>query len=1281
MNMKKNTNKIILALMLIIIILPLTMALTARIGNSRTILTVQLNQTGNTVVDRTIFVENVNDVPVNVTLTPSVELSGITSVIDSDYILQIGENKSSRFKITLNQPGDYDGLLNVEFKDDQGHAVSLSSHITIHASYANSTSNNNTTGGNPLPTPGTSKVAYIIKSASDASVLATIRDAGYTVDVIPSTQLSSVNFSNYQMIVLGNEKFTSTEVAKIPVNSRPSMLLNTENLDDFGWTSASITPKTSSGRPRAIPVYNTTISISQGVPSSFMPYIDHGVSTYNLFYLDNRDKAPGIKIIVADSLISAIGGMKPQNGGVVSVVEKNITLRNSQISQSRGVFFGITPGQYWTEDTKTLFKNSLIWALRGEDADHDGFYSDLDCNDSPSGGANIHPGATEIPYNGIDEDCVNGDLNDRDNDGFIGVQALNGNDCNDLDASINPGVNDPLKNCINDPPVFNGPIPTQVWLEDQVKVVNLNDYFSDPDGASLTFDVAETSNENNLMLVINGNLAIFTPRENWNGQDYISFRASDGNRNITSNRFNLQVTGVNDAPTVQNISEVKVVEGGLAHVVINATDIDGDTLTISYSNKFNSLGEWQTHQGDAGLYTVNAIVSDGVTSTTKSFNVDVIGKIYVNEFSTSGNWVELYNPVNHEIDLSGFTLEDNSGVRKQLSGKIPANGFFVAENLGFNLGNEDSIVLKLNDQEVNRIDYGGSSIILKPENGKSSGRDPDGSDNWIIFEHPTKGLASNADVIPPTVELISPNDSAIFTESRDVTFEFKAVDNRNNLECGIFSNLNGNFNYLNPKHVENDTVSSINLLGIADGSYLWNVRCTDGVSTSFAENRSFVVSAPDAPTILPVGNKEVRENQTIQFIVSATDQDNDAVVLSASDLPNNASFNNGNFSWVPDFDQQGEHKVRFTATDSTNRTSSQEISINVVDVEQPPKFSDAETCDSVNNSIKVTISDPKANDKFELGETIDVKVKIKNSGKEDADLDVNAYLYDITSDNSVKDDGSSISVNKGDTETVEFSLTVPENTDDTDKFAIYVNAQESPTEFCNSNFVKIVIERPKDKLEIKNVLVSPDTPRRGDRVDLRVDVRNIGSKSQNDVYVTVDNSDLGLHLRSDTFKLERFDKDDSQAVDLHFTLPDDVEEADYPLTVQAHFGGGVENKIVDLYTLSSSAPVNSNTNLAYNTGTSSGSGNSNVDSGVVYVDKNAKPVTTTKTTTVPVRQTTYKSVQMSDGDLMGSIVWIIDAILIIGIVIILILVIITVSRKPKRRMMMGKIMKFEKEEE
>lgn len=72
------------------------------------------------------------------------------------------------------------------------------------------------------------------------------------------------------------------------------------------------------------------------------------------------------------------------------------------------------------------------------DLDGDGFFEigGGDCDDSNAG---IFPGADEIPYDGVDQDCSGSDLVDLDHDGYPSTSVSGGTDCDDLNANVNPG--------------------------------------------------------------------------------------------------------------------------------------------------------------------------------------------------------------------------------------------------------------------------------------------------------------------------------------------------------------------------------------------------------------------------------------------------------------------------------------------------------------------------------------------------------------------------------------------------------------------------------------------------------------------------------------------------------------------------------------------------------------------------------------------------------------------------------------------------------------------------
>lgn len=70
------------------------------------------------------------------------------------------------------------------------------------------------------------------------------------------------------------------------------------------------------------------------------------------------------------------------------------------------------------------------------DTDGDGVPDTADCDPN---NPYAYPGAHEVPYDGIDQDCDGEDINDVDGDSFVGTGA-GGDDCNDSNPNIHPGA-------------------------------------------------------------------------------------------------------------------------------------------------------------------------------------------------------------------------------------------------------------------------------------------------------------------------------------------------------------------------------------------------------------------------------------------------------------------------------------------------------------------------------------------------------------------------------------------------------------------------------------------------------------------------------------------------------------------------------------------------------------------------------------------------------------------------------------------------------------------------
>ena len=137
MKMKKTLMGVLL-LILLIVNLGFSSALTGSIGNAKAILYPEVNGWTNTVIDRTVLVKNVNEVPIIVNLSLDSEGKDFIKLIDESFVLQPDEEKKAEFEVRVKKEGRYEGRINVFFAPEDPEikepGVVLSSKLVVMAS-------------------------------------------------------------------------------------------------------------------------------------------------------------------------------------------------------------------------------------------------------------------------------------------------------------------------------------------------------------------------------------------------------------------------------------------------------------------------------------------------------------------------------------------------------------------------------------------------------------------------------------------------------------------------------------------------------------------------------------------------------------------------------------------------------------------------------------------------------------------------------------------------------------------------------------------------------------------------------------------------------------------------------------------------------------------------------------------------------------------------------------------------------------------------------------------
>ena len=205
--------------------------------------------------------------------------------------------------------------------------------------------------------------------------------------------------------------------------------------------------------------------------------------------------------------------------------------------------------------------------------------------------------------------------------------------------------------------------------------------------------------------------------------------------------------------------------------------------------------------------------------------------------------------------------------------------------------------------------------------------------------------------------------------------------------------------------------------------------------------------------------------------------------------------------------------------------------------------------------LQLNIKEPDNGDDFKPGDDIKVEVEVSNDDDDNLDVAVEAILYNLDEDEDIVTfESDSQEIKDGDEETFEFELKVPRDFDgdEDDRYVMFIKATEDGDEDQNCNFESknLDFKRENDDVIVRRATLIPNIAKPGDTIELVVDVENVGSNDQRDLYIEASNTDLGISLKSNEFDLDKSgDSNDDLTRRFNINIPINAVDKDYVIDV------------------------------------------------------------------------------------------------------------------------------------
>lgn len=498
--------------------------------------------------------------------------------------------------------------------------------------------------------------------------------------------------------------------------------------------------------------------------------------------------------------------------------------------------------------------------------------------------------------------------------------------------------------------------------EDQSKSITLSG--SDADGDTLTYTIL-TNPSNGALSGTPPNLT-YTPTANFNGSDSFTFRVNDGETNSAAATFSITVTAVNDAPTLNALSNVTVAEDS-GNRTVNLSGIgtgagnETQTLTVTASSSRPGLIPTPTVNYSSpstsgsivfrpvansnGTANITVTVSDGQSqngTVSRTFTVTVSGD---NDSPTISDIVDRTIAEGSSTPALSFSISDPETSSSALTVTGTSSNTGVVPNSGIVFGGSGA------SRNVTvtpaALAFGSSVITIQVSDGNGG----TATDSFTLTVTPVNQA--------PTLNSLSNLTIAEDSGARTISLSGITTGASNEIQTLTVTASSSNTGLIPTPTVNYSSPNSTGSLSVtpvanASGAATITVTVSDGQSQSSTVSRTFTVTVTnvnDLPTISNIPNQTVSEGSAtavIPFTIGDLETAVNSLTLTAtSSNPTLVPSGNANITLggsganrtvkvTPAALQFGAATITITARDASGGTATDSFVVTVTPVNQQP---------------------------------------------------------------------------------------------------------------------------------------------------------------------------------------------------------------------------------------------------------------------------------------------------------------------------------------------------------